>query len=124
MPSSWPRIILGFLIAPLLVPATYLATAWIFGGFLSFDLAFGMAEFAYAAAVIAVPALLLVARIGWASLHDYIVFGFLTGFIGGSFSVEKPLALSQMPLLGFYGIAAAVAGAGLWLIVRPRAAQQ
>lgn len=123
MPSSWPRIVLGFLIAPLLVPATYLTAALLTGGFLSFDVALGMAEFAYAAALLAVPALLLTAHLGWASLHDYVVFGFLIGFIGASVTMPKPLGLSMIPLLAFYALCAAVAAAGFWWIVRPRAAQ-
>ncbi len=123
MPSSWPRIILGYLIAPLLVPATYWVAALLTGGFLSFDVALEMAEFAYAAALVAVPALLLTAHLGWASLHDYVVFGFLMGFIGGSVTMPKPLGLSMIPLLAFYALCAAVATAGFWWIARPRAAK-
>jgi hypothetical protein len=120
MVSPWSRILLGYLIAPLLAPATYLAFAWATGGFLSFDLALQYGEFAYAASLIAVPAFLLLAHIGWDSLHDFIVFGFLMGFIGGSIPAEKPLGLSLMPLLAFYGLCGAAASAGFWAIARPK----
>lgn len=118
--NSWPRIILGYLIAPILAPATYLVAAWATGGFLSLDLALQYGEFAYAASLVAVPAFVLLAHIGWDSLHDFIVFGFLMGFIGGTLPAEKPLTLSLMPLLGFYGICGAVAAAGFWAIARPK----
>jgi hypothetical protein len=120
MISPWLRILLGYLIAPLLAPATYLAVAWVTGGFLSFDLALLYGEFAYAASLIAAPTLVLLAHIGWDSLHDFIVFGFLMGFIGGSIPADKPLGLSLMPLLAFYGLCGAVIAAGFWAIARPK----
>jgi hypothetical protein len=116
---SWPRILLGFLIAPALVPATYAAFAAVTGGFLSLDLALQFGAFAYAAAVIAVPALLLLAHIGWSSLHDFVVFGFMMGFVGGALTVERPIPVSSLPLLAFYGLSGLVAAGGFWALARP-----
>lgn len=118
--SSWRRILLGLLIAPILAPATYAAFAFITDGFLSFDLAVQFGEFAYAAGLVAGPVLLMLAYIGWNSLHDFVVFGFLMGFVGGALTVERPIPVSAVPLLAFYGACGLAMAAAFWLIARPR----
>jgi hypothetical protein len=100
------------------VPAAYFALAWLIGGYLSFDLAFTLAKFAYVAAVVCVPLFVFLRHLGWESLHDHLVFGFGMGILGAAPTISRPIDAFELMLLGFYGLSGAVAGAGFWAITR------
>ena len=115
----WPRIILAWLVAPLLIPATYLGFASATGGFLSFDVARDMALFAYVASVVAVPAVLLLARQGRISLQSHAIAGLMLGVAAGLLASGSINPFENLNLSVFDGLCGAVASAGFWLITRP-----
>ncbi len=116
---SWPRLILGWMIAPLLAPATYLGFASATGGFLSFDVARNLGLFAYAASLVAVPALLLLARQGRTSLQSHAVAGCALGVAAGVLASGSINPFENLNLSVFDGLCGAVASAGFWVITRP-----
>lgn len=116
---SWPRIALGVLIAPLLVPATYAGLAWPTGGFFSLEIALGMGLFAYGAAIVAVPALLWLSRRGHVSLQNHTFAGFALGVAAGALATGTLNPFVNLQLSVFDGLCGAVAAAGFWTIVRP-----
>jgi hypothetical protein len=114
------RTILGFLLAPLMVPLLYLAAAAAFGGFLSFDLAVLAGEIAYLAALLGgLPLHVALMKLGWASLHDYMVFGFLLGAASVLVSEHAPVEFTALMQAGLAALAGMIAGGVFWLIARP-----
>jgi hypothetical protein len=112
--------LLAFLLAPLIVPALYLAAAYAFGGFLSVDLAIVIGKIAYAAAILGgVPLTTVLGRLGWVSLHDYMVFGFLLGAMSVLVSEHAPIEFAVMIQAGLAALSGAIAAAIFWLIARP-----
>lgn len=112
--------LLAFLLAPLVVPLLYLTTAYAFGGFLSFDLAIVVGEIAYAAAILGgVPLAIVLSRLGWVSLHDYMVFGFLLGAMSVLVSEHAPIEFAVMIQAGLAALSGTIAAAIFWLIARP-----
>jgi hypothetical protein len=112
--------LLAFLLVPLIVPLLYLGAACAFGGFLSFDLAIVVGEIAYAAAILGgVPLTIILGRLGWVSLHDYMVFGFLLGAMSVLVSEHAPIELTVMIQAGLAALCGSIAAAVFWLIVRP-----
>jgi hypothetical protein len=114
------RPALGFLLAPLLPPLLYLGGAGAFGWFLSIDLAMIVGEAAYLAALLGgVPLHVVLSKLGWVSLHDYMALGAPLGavcvLIGERAPVEL-IVLFQALLAAFAG---ALSGGLFWLIVRP-----
>jgi hypothetical protein len=114
------RTILGFLLAPLIPPLLYLAAAAAFGGFVSFDLAVLTGEFAYTAALLGgLPLHVMLTRLAWVSLHDYMVFGFLLGAASVLVSEHAPVEFTALMQAGLAALAGAIAGGVFWLIARP-----
>jgi hypothetical protein len=114
------RTILGFLIAPLTVPLLYLAAAALFGGFVSLDLAVLIGEIAYIAALIGgLPLHIVLGRLGWLSLHDYMVFGFLLGAATVLVSEHAPIEFTALMQAGLAALCGTIAAGVFWLIVRP-----
>lgn len=112
--------ILGFLLAPLIVPLLYLTSAAVFGGFLSFDLAVFAGEIAYAAALLGgVPLHIVLSKLGWVSLHDYMVFGFLLGAASVLISERAPIEFAAMMQAGLAASCGALAAGVFWLLARP-----
>ena len=114
------RPVLGLLVAPLLPPLLYLAAAGAFGWFASIDLALLLGEDAYRAALLGgVPLHIVLSRLGWVSLHDYMALGAPLGAICALIGERAPVELTVL----FQALLAALAGAlstGLfWLIARP-----
>jgi hypothetical protein len=119
-PANARRPILAFLLAPLAAPVTYLAVATAFGGFVSSDLALVIAQSAYVVALIGgVPLHVALGRLGWVTLHDYLVFGFLLGGLAALAGEHAPLAFSALLQAGLAALYGTVAGALFWLIARP-----
>lgn len=117
--TSWPRIALGVLIAPLFVPATYAGLAWPTGGFFSVDIALRMGQFAYGAAIVAVPILLWLSHRGHVSLQNHALAGFALGVAAGALATGTLNPFVNLQLSVFDGLCGAVAAAGFWTIVRP-----
>lgn len=114
------RPILAFLLAPIVVPLLYLATAFMFGGFLSIGLAVFAGEVAYAAALLGgLPLHIVLSRLGWVSLHDYMVFGFLLGAMSILVSERAPIEFTALMQAGLAALGGVVAATVFWLIVRP-----
>lgn len=114
------RTIGGFLIAPLAAPLTYLALAYAFGGFVSADLAIIIAQSAYIVALVGgVPLHVVLLRVGWVSMRDYLLYGLLLGG-GSALAMEHaPLPFTSMVHAGLAALYGAVAGGVFWLIARP-----
>ncbi len=117
--TSWPRIAVGALIAPLLVPATYAGLAWPTGGFFSVDIALQLGQFAYGAAVIAVPVLLWLERRSHTTLQSHAIAGLALGVAAGALATGTLNPFVNLQLSVFDGLCGAVASAGFWTIVRP-----
>jgi hypothetical protein len=117
--TSWPRVALAALISPLLVPATYAGLAWPTGGYFSVDIALRMGQFAYAAAVVAVPALLWLARRGRVSLQDHAIAGFALGVAAGALATGTLNPFANLQLSVFDGLCGAAAASCFWTILRP-----
>lgn len=114
------RPIAGFLLAPLMAPFLYLATATIFGGFVSFDLAVLTGEFAYVTALLGgLPLHIVLSRLGWVSLHDYMVFGFVLGAVSVLIGEHAPIEFTSLMQAGLAAGCGAIAAAVFWLLVRP-----
>jgi hypothetical protein len=110
----------AFLIAPLTAPFLYLATATAFGGFVSFDLAIFTGEIAYATALVGgLPLHIMLSKLGWVSLHDYMVFGFLLGAVSALIGEHAPIAFTALMQAGLAAGCGAIAAAVFWLLVRP-----
>ena len=119
-PAEFRRPTVAFLVAPLTVPILYLATALAFGGFVSFDLAVFGAEVAYAAALLGgLPLHIVLSRLGWVSLHDYMVFGFVLGAGSVLVGEHAPIEFAALMQAGLAALCGAVAGAVFWLVARP-----
>ena len=116
---SWPRIVLGVFIAPLLVPATYTLLAWPTGGFFSLDIAWRMGRFAYGAAIPAALALLWLSRRGHASLRNHALTGFALGVAASAIAAGTLNPFENLQLSVFDGLCGAAAAGGFWTIVRP-----
>jgi hypothetical protein len=114
------RLSLGFLLAPLLPPLLYLAAASAFGGFLSFDLAVLAGEISYSAALLGgLPLHIMLGRLGWLSLHDYMVFGFLLGAATVLVSEHAPIEFTALMQAGLAALCGTIAAGVFWLIARP-----
>jgi len=116
---SWQRIVLGVMVAPLLVPATYAGLAWPTGGFFSVDIALRMGQFAYAAAVVVVPILLWLNHRGYASLQNHAITGFVLGVAAAALATGMFNPFANLQLSVFDGLCGAAAATGFWAIVRP-----
>lgn len=118
--ARWWRPMAAFLIAPLTAPLLYLATATAFGGFVSADLAVFAGEIAYAAALIGgLPLHIVLSKLGWVSLHDYMVFGFLLGAGSVLIGEHAPIEFAALMQAGLAAVCGAAAGAVFWLVARP-----
>ena len=117
--TSWPRIALGVLIAPLFVPATYAGLAWPTGGFFSVDIALRMGQFAYGAAIVAVPILLWLSHRGHVSLQNHALAGFALGVAAGALATGTLNPFENLQLSVFDGLCGAAAASCFWTILRP-----
>lgn len=119
----WPslgRPLLAFLLAPLVPALLYLVVTSAFGGFRSADLALYIAHYAYLTALVGgLPAHATLSRLGWMTLHDYMVSGVLLGVAAALVTERPPLDFSLVIEAGLSALAGAMAGAVFWLIARP-----
>jgi hypothetical protein len=114
------RSISGFILAPLVVPLLYLAATSVFGGYRSADLALYIAQYAYLAALLGgLPVHVTLSRLGWVTLHDYIVYGVLLGLVATLVTERPPIEFSIIIEAGMSAVAGAIAGGVFWLIARP-----
>lgn len=114
------RTIIGFIVAPLIVPLLYLAATSVFGGYRSADLALYIAQYAYLTALLGgLPMHITLSRLGWTTLHDYAVYGVLLGLVATLITERPPLEFSIIIEVGLSAVAGAVAGGVFWLIARP-----
>lgn len=119
-PAEIWRPTVAFLVAPLTVPILYLVAARAFGGFVSFDLAVFAGEIAYAAALIGgLPLHIVLSKLGWVSLHDYMVFGLVLGAGSVLIGEHAPVEFSALMQAGLAAVCGAVAGGIFWLVARP-----
>lgn len=114
------RTLLAFLLAPLAPPLLYLAAAGLFGGYLSIQLALVIAQLAYLAALLGgVPLYITLSNLGWVSLHDYMVFGFLLGALSVLVSEHAPIEFAVLLQVGLAAIGGTISALLFWLIRRP-----
>ncbi len=114
------RHVLAFLLAPLTAPLLYLAAVFAFGGFVSFDLVLFAGETAYAAALIGgLPLHIVLGKLGWVSLHDYMVFGFVLGAISVLIGEHAPVEFTVLIQAGLAAVCGTVASGVFWLVARP-----
>lgn len=119
-PAELWRPSVAFLVAPLTVPLLYLAAAFTFGGFVSFDLAVFAGEIAYAAALLGgLPLHIVLSKLGWVSLHDDMVFGFVLGAGSVLIGEHAPIEFTVLMQAGLAALCGAVAGGVFWLVARP-----
>jgi hypothetical protein len=119
----WPllrRPLLAFLLAPLVPPLLYLAATSAFGGFRSAELALYIAQYAYLAALVGgLPVHVTLSRLGWTTLHDYMVFGVPLGALSVLVTEQAPIEFTAMLQGGMAALCGAIAAGIFWLIVRP-----
>ena len=114
------RSIVAFLVAPLAAPLTYLGLAYAFGAFVSAELAVIIAQSAYIVALLGgVPFHIVLKRLGWVSLRDYLVYGLLLGGLSALAMEHAPLPFTSVVHAGLAALYGAASGGIFWLIARP-----